>query len=159
MASSFHQNTCGPCTLCLAPPLFNLNDPRCSSRYTVVSTVYLADCKIRQTSAQICQPKTCSFAWRKLGSPWSFCVIRDLKNKTHSSPKSWWLYSGWNVVPSSSTSSGKRTKRKSQLVSGKWKPSKLCMTCHLIVSSTAVANKNIVINNWQRVAKARQMSV
>lgn len=51
-------------------------------------------------------------------------------------------------MPSSSTSSGKRTKSKAKFVSGKVNLSKLCMTCHQIVSSTAVANENIVINNY-----------
>ena len=36
-------------------------------------------------------------------------------NITYSSPKSWWLYSGWNVVFSSSISSGKRTVEKVQV--------------------------------------------
>lgn len=38
----------------------------------------------------------------------------NLETLTYSSPNTWWLYSGLNVVFSSSKSSGKRTEKKNQ---------------------------------------------
>lgn len=49
----------------------------CIWRCTPVNTAYLKDFTM---APQICQPKTCSFAWRKLWLLWSFCVIMDCNN-------------------------------------------------------------------------------
>lgn len=48
--------------------------------YLEVNILYLNDFKVRQNFPQICQPKTCCFAWGKLWLPWSFCVIMDYNN-------------------------------------------------------------------------------
>lgn len=51
-----------------------------------------------------------SFKYTVCSVQYNTTLVWGNKGKTtHSSPKSWWLYSGWKVVPSSSTSSGKRT--------------------------------------------------